>query len=114
MKNNANTPGLIKQVKDLILKGNAHATLDHAVKNIPEAIRGIVPDKLPYSLWQIVEHIRITQWDILDFSRNPAYKEIEWPADYWPKNTAPKDNAEWEQSIKRVNDDRNEFVALLE
>jgi hypothetical protein len=114
MKNAENAKELIKQLKDLILKGNAHATLDDAINNIPETVKGTVPDKLPYSIWQIMEHIRICQWDILDFSRNPGYKEMNWPADYWPKEKAPKNNAEWDNSIKQIKIDRKNFIALLE
>jgi len=113
MKNTGNTE-LIKQLKDLVLKGNAHATLDHAIKDIPVDIRGIVPDKLPYSIWQIMEHIRICQWDILDFSRNPDYKEMNWPADYWPKETAPENDTVWNNSIHQIKKDREAFIALLE
>ena len=114
MKNATTSPALIKQLKDLLIKGNAHATLDDAIKDVPEKIRGTVPDKLPYSIWQIMEHIRICQWDILDFSRNPDYKEMEWPADYWPKEKEPKNDAAWEKSIKEIKKDRAEFVAMLE
>jgi len=114
MNNTSNPKELIKQLNDLILKGNAHATLDSALEDVPVEIRGTVPEKLPYSIWQIMEHIRITQWDILDFSRNPDYKEIEWPADYWPKEAAPKDDAAWHDCIKQIKKDRQDFVALLE
>ena len=114
MNNTTNSKELIKQLRDLVLKGNAHATTDNAVENVPLEIRGMVPDGLPYSIWQIMEHIRITQWDILDFSRNPDYKEIEWPAEYWPKEKEPKDDAAWNGSIKQIKKDRQDFVALLE
>ena len=105
---------LVRQLKDLILKGNAHASLDDALENIPVKIRGAVPDKLPYSIWQLVEHIRLAQWDILDFSRNPNYVPLKWPEDYWTKKKAPKDTAEWDKSIKQIKKDRNEFIKLLE
>ena len=105
---------LVKQLSDLILKGHAHASLDDALDNVPAKIRGVVPDKLPYSIWQLAEHIRLAQWDILDFSRNPNYKEMKWPDDYWPKKKAPKDAAEWEKTIKQIKKDRKEFIALLE
>jgi hypothetical protein len=114
MNNPANAKELIKQLKDLILKGNAHATTDHALDDVPAKIRGIVPDKLPYSIWQIAEHIRITQADILDFSINPDYKEREWPASYWPNEKLPKDDAAWEHTIKQIKKDRSDFIALLE
>lgn len=108
-----NTP-LIHQLKQLITKGNAHVTLEEALKGIPAKLRGVVPDGLPYSLWQIAEHIRITQHDILDFSRNPKYKAIKWPDNYWPKEKAPKDAAAWNDCIKQIKKDTKEFIALLE
>jgi len=114
MNNASNTKDLIKQLKDLILKGNAHATTDHALQNVPVEIRGVVPDNLPYSIWQITEHIRITQADILDFSKNPDYKEIAWPADYWPKEKHPRDDAAWEHTVAQIKKDRSDFVELLE
>jgi uncharacterized damage-inducible protein DinB len=114
MANTASSGELIKQLKDLLSKGNAHATLDDAICDIPEDIRAIVPDKLPYSIWQIMEHIRICQWDILDFSRNPDYKEMDWPADYWPKEAGPKDEAAWDNSIQQIKKDREDFIKLLE
>jgi hypothetical protein len=61
---------------------------------------------LPYSPWQIVEHIRITQRDILDFCVNPDYEEMNWPADYWPTSAAPPDDAAWDESIRQYKADR--------
>ena len=72
-----------------------------------------MPDDLPYSIWQITEHIRIAQKDILDFSANTNYKELNWPDDYWPKDAAPENEAEWEKSLKQIDDDLNEFIELL-
>ena len=68
---------------------------------------------MPYSIWQITEHIRITQKDILDFSAEKNYKELNWPADYWPKDDAPKDEDGMEKCIKKINNDLNEFIELL-
>ena len=68
---------------------------------------------MPYSIWQIAEHIRITQKDILDFSANINYKELNWPDDYWPENAAPENQAAWENTIKAINDDLDEFITLL-
>lgn len=114
MNKNAHHDALIKELKDLLLKGNAHATTDKALDDIPANLLGVVPDKLPYSIWQIAEHIRITQHDILDFSTNPDYKEIDWPKDYWPKETAPKDDAAWRHCVAEIKKNRKEFAELLE
>ena len=105
---------VVKQVKDLILEGNAHVTLDKALENVPENLRGIVPDKLPYSIWQLAEHIRIAQWDILEFSRDPNHVSPEWPKAYWPEEKAPADDVAWEQCVAQIKKDRNAIVALLE
>jgi hypothetical protein len=112
--NTINTKDLVKDLKSLLLTSHAHASLEDAVKNIPPKMRGVVPDNLPYSIWQIVEHLRIAQWDMLDFSRNPKYKYMKWPADYWPKEKAPKDAAAWNNSIKQIKKDCKDFIALLE
>jgi DinB superfamily len=109
-----NNQEVVKQLKDLILKGNAHATLEHALTDIPEAALGKVPAKLPYSLWQLAEHIRITQWDILEFSKDSNHQSPKWPDDYWPKEKAPKESNAFEKCVKQIKKDRKEFIALLE
>src|ERR1700710_1995147 len=75
----------------LLVGGEAHATFEDAVKDFPAKLLGIVPEGLPYSAWQIVEHLRIAQRDILEFSDNAdrSYKHMKWPDDYWPKNANP-------------------------
>lgn len=98
----------------MLLKANAHVTFADAVKSLPAELRGEVPPRMPYSIWQLVEHIRITQYDILDFSRNPEYKEIEWPKAYWPEAVAPANDAEWKHSISQVEKDLHAFIGLLE
>ncbi|MGN6618339.1 MAG: DinB family protein [Ilyomonas sp.] len=105
---------LIQQLVDVLKGGNAHATLEDALSNIPFELLGKKPHNLPYSIWQLTEHIRIAQWDILDFSRNANYKELEWPKDYWPESTAPKDEAEWQQCVDQIFKDREEFIHLLQ
>ena len=85
---------------------DAHATFDDVVAGIPAADRGTQPAGLPYSAWQLVEHLRITQRDILDFCRNPNYRELTWPDDYWPASDAPPSGSAWEDSIRRFRDDR--------
>ena len=91
----------------------AHPTFDDAVSDLPEDLRGRAPAGLPYSPWQLVEHLRITQHDLLDFCRNPKYEELSWPADYWPKSPAPPSAAAWEASLRRYREDRAAFQALV-
>jgi hypothetical protein len=84
----------------------AHVSFDKAVADLPVALRGKQPDGVPYSPWQLVEHIRITQHDILDFCRNPSYTELSWPNDYWPASAAPDSPAAWEESLAQFREDR--------
>jgi hypothetical protein len=78
---------------------DAHASFDTAVGGIPPEVRGIQPAGLPYSPWQLLEHLRLTQRDKLDFCRDSAYEEPTWPEDYWPGSVAPPSEEAWEQSI---------------
>ena len=106
---------LIAQLIALLNGGQAHATLDSAVKDFPAQLRSTVVDKLPYSAWQILEHIRFTQRDILDFSAPPTggYHGHKWPEDYWPKSPEPPSPAAWDQSIAAIHADRAAFEQLL-
>ena len=90
----------------------AHMSLEDAATDLPEPLRARVPDGLPYSPWQLLEHIRITQHDILDFCRNPSYQEINWPDDYWPKSPAPPSGDAWADSVRRIREDRAALEAL--
>jgi len=84
---------------------DAHADFDQAVAEIPAGSRGVAPHGLPYSPWQLVEHIRRTQADILEFCVNPGYRELEWPKDYWPASAAPASDAEWEAAVAQTRAD---------
>ena len=91
---------------------DAHAGFESAVKGLRPELRGKVPNGLPYSPWQLVEHIRITQSDILDFCVAPKYKEKEWPKDYWPDRPEPPSEKAWDESIAAVKRDRAKLAAL--
>lgn len=107
---------LQKELRALLDGGQAHATFDDAVSTFPESLRGVVPAGLPYSAWQILEHLRIAQRDILDFSSNSdgSYKSLRWPEDYWPAHPEPPTVEAWEQSIAQVRGDRKAFEKLLD
>ncbi len=107
------TAAVRKQLTALLLGSNAHQSFDDAVEDLPAALRGEVPDKLPYSIWQLVDHIRIAQWDILAFSRDQNHQSPSWPSGYWTKDVAPADDAAWEQALAQIRQDRDAFVALL-
>ncbi len=118
MKNSSATKGghtsfIIKELEELIKGGNAHASFDEAVKDIRQDLGGVVPQGLPYSIWQLVEHIRITQWDILEFSRDPRHVSPKWPDGYWPKEKAPVHPGDLKKSVGLVVADRETFIGLL-
>src|SRR6185437_13244505 len=77
------------QLVKLLEGGEAHADLQHAFSDLPEAHRGVKPAGAPHSAWQLVEHLRIAQWDILEFSRNPKHVSPQFPEGYWPVSEAP-------------------------
>lgn len=91
---------------------DAHGTFEAAVDGVPPSHRGRAPQGLPYSPWQLLEHLRITQHDILDFCRNRDYVELHWPDDYWPVSAAPPSNSAWDESVRRFIEDRAAMQAL--
>ncbi len=103
------------QLKALLDGGQAHAKLDDAIKDMPFDKQGIVPEGLPYSAWQLLEHIRIAQQDILEFSDNAdgSYKPMKWPDDYWPKSPEPPSKSAWDDSVAALKKDRSAFEKLL-
>lgn len=101
------------QLESMLTQANAHVTFDQSVENIPFEKLGLKPESLPYNIWMLVEHIRITQEDILDFSINPNYKTLKWPEEYWPHQQAPNDKGSWQNSLRQIQQDRSEFINLL-
>jgi len=95
-----------EHVSRLLAWEDAHVSFDKAIEGIPPKMRGARPANLPYSAWELVEHMCIAQEDILDFCRNPDYRERKWPDDYWPSSPAPSSDAAWDESIRRYRDDR--------
>lgn len=104
---------LVKTLEQLLAGGQAHATFDDAVKHLPANLRSVVPEGMPYSIWQLVEHIRITQWDILEFSRDPKHQSPSWPEGYWPEEAGPADEAAWKKSLEQIKSDLKAFIGLL-
>jgi hypothetical protein len=103
-------------VRDLVSRllawEDAHVGFDKAVNGIPVALRGKRPSRLPYSPWQLIEHMRITQHDILDFCRNPSYQQNTWPEAYWPSSAAPPSARSWTESIRQYRADRQALQDL--
>ena len=89
----------------------AHITLDGALKGLKREDRGRRPDGYPHSVWQLVEHLRLAQHDLLDFCRNPSYShDLKWPDDYWPSDPAPPSEEAWSASLDQLRLDRDAFA----
>ena len=106
---------LRKQILALLRGGQAHATFDEAIQDFPAEHRATVPANLPYSAWQLLEHLRITQRDILHFSAPPTggYHPLKWPEEYWPKSPEPPSAHAWDASIASIRKDLEHFEALI-
>jgi uncharacterized damage-inducible protein DinB len=108
-----NSQALIHQLTELLTKGNAHITFEEAVKGLPDDLRSIKTQHMPYTIWQLVEHIRIAQWDILKFSEGPEHQSPKWPEKYWPAADAPESEQAWQQSLEEIQADKQAFIRLL-
>ena len=100
-----------RHVIDLLNSGSAHATFDAAVKDLPPELQGKRPKGAEHSPWQLLEHLRIAQWDILEFSRNPSHQSPGWPSSYWPAKPTPPDEKAWDKSARAF---RRDLKALCE
>jgi hypothetical protein len=108
------TKTTIAELTKLLLGGSAHISLHDALKDLKPGLRGTKAEHMPYSIWQLVEHIRIAQWDMLEFCKDCDHKSPKWPDDYWPKESAPADDSAWNASLSQINSDLDEFIALME
>lgn len=102
-----------KQLSEQILGGNAFKLIEEILEEVAFEQLGKQIDGLPYSFWQQFEHMRITQKDILDFSVDEDYRELQWPNDYWKPEPAPKDQGEWERSKQQFFQDREAMLSLI-
>jgi hypothetical protein len=107
-----NTESLRSQLAAFIDFGDAHATAESAMADLDLSLQGKRPPGLEHSPWELLEHLRITQHDILDFCHNAKYEELEWPDEYWPKSAAPPDAGAWKKSVASFNTDRDALRAL--
>jgi uncharacterized damage-inducible protein DinB len=104
---------LRRHVVDLLVGRNAHVDLEGALKGMPVKLRGVKPKGSPHTVWQLLEHIRIAQWDILEFSRNPKHVSPPWPEGYWPKTEAPPSAAAWNKSVRQIRADLEAMQKLV-
>lgn len=105
---------LVTELTKLLTAGQAHATFEQAVAELPPFLRNEAVPEVPYTIWHLVEHLRIAQADILAFCINPAYKAPEWPAGYWPDKTRAVDEAGWQATLTAIRRDQQHFIDLLE
>jgi hypothetical protein len=98
----------------LLAGKGAHLDFDAAVADMPPALRGVRPAGLPHSAWELLEHLRIAQWDILEFSRNAKHVSPDWPSGYWPAAAAPPDAAAWDKSVAAFHRDLAAMRQLVE
>jgi len=104
---------LRRHVIELLEGGHAHATLENAIADFPQAERGRQPANLPHSAWMLLEHMRIAQWDILEFSRTRKHKSPAWPEGYWPAGDDPPSPAQWDKSLGQFRADLKAMVDLV-
>ncbi len=105
---------LRNQLVRMLTVQQAHMGLEDAVKAFPAKDYNTRPPNVEYTFWHLLEHLRITQWDILDYCRNPNYKELEWPKGYWPAKDATTDAAGWNHTLNQFIADRDALVAIVQ
>jgi hypothetical protein len=96
---------LRKELDRLLAGKGAHADFGAAVADFPPKLHGVKPEGAPHSAWELLEHLRIAQWDMLEFSRDAKHVSPDWPAGYWPKSPVPDNAAAWDQSVKSFERD---------
>ena len=101
------------QLLDLLRGEHAHINFNRAIADLPADVRGVKQGALPFNVWRLLEHMRIAQWDILGFSRNPKHVSPKWPAGYWPESDAPPDDGAWEKSVEAFRRDLKAMEDLV-
>src|SRR3989449_11677252 len=101
------------QVLELLGKGHAHVTFQDAIAAWPPALRGAKPAGQPFTPWRLLEHIRISQWDIVGFTKSAKHVSPKWPAGYWPESDAPPEPAAWDKSVAQVEQNLRAMARLV-
>lgn len=104
---------LRKHVIELLRSKEAHADFDQAIEGLPAELRGARVKDVPFTPWRLLEHLRLAQWDILEFSRDAKHKSPEWPEGYWPQGDAPPNAAAWDESVASFRRDLSEMIKLV-
>jgi hypothetical protein len=105
---------LREELDRLLLGKGAHAGFDAAIAGLPPKLRGIRPEGSPHSAWELLEHLRIGQWDMLEFSRDAKHVSPEWPAGYWPESPEPPTASAWDESVKAFHRDLAAMRKLID
>lgn len=108
-----NDDSLREHVVYLLEGGGAHAKFNDVIKDLPPNLRGTRPDKFPHTAWMLLEHLRLAQWDILEFSRNAKHVSPDWPKGYWLETEAPPSDAAWDKSIQQFRRDLKAMQQLV-
>ena len=104
---------LREHVTELLNGGHAHATFEKIINDLPPDLRGKKPANLPHSPWMLLEHLRIAQSDILEFSRSKNHESPKWPEGYWPKTEAPPSDEAWKKSVAQFQSDLKAMKDLV-
>jgi uncharacterized damage-inducible protein DinB len=110
---NSHDAELRKHVIELLRSRGAHADFDEAIEGLPESLRGARVKEVPFTAWKLLEHLRLAQWDILEFSRNAKHKSPAWPEGYWPESDAPQNAAAWDASVEAFRRDLADMEKLV-
>jgi hypothetical protein len=113
-KRTVDANAFLRELLSHLTEENAHAGFDAVVKDFPAKLRGMRPNDLPHSAWELVEHLRIAQWDIIEYALNPKHKSPDFPGGYWPKSPEPPDPQAWDKSIGDFRADRKKLVGALQ
>jgi len=108
-----NSKPLREHVLYLLKDGGAHVDFTAAIKGVPVALRGKRPKGADHSLWELLEHMRLAQWDILEFSRNSEHRSPAWPTGYWPAKPAPPNAGAWNKTTRAFRDDLDAICNLI-
>jgi hypothetical protein len=111
--NGGHDAALRKHLIELLGGRGAHADFDEAIEGLPEELRGARVKDVPFTSWRLLEHLRLAQWDILEFSRNGKHKSPKWPEGYWPDGDAPPNSAAWDASVAAFRRDLGEMEKLV-
>jgi len=110
---NNHEQSLRQHLVELLAGGSAHAKFEDAIKGLPPKLRGAKPAGFPHSPWMLLEHLRLAQWDILEFSRNAKHVSPKWPEGYWPKKESPANAGAWNKSAQQFRRDLKAMQSLV-